>query len=63
LYLRADTTISRYFRISPCIYFLPREYAVYDAMRWQIHPNIPPLPIQKPGVTINQKIPLRKSPL
>ena len=33
------------------------------AMRWQIHPSVPPLPIHSPGVTINQKIPRRNVPL
>jgi len=30
---------------------------------WQIQPSVPPLPIHRPGVTISQKIPRRKSPL
>ena len=40
-----------------------RLYAVYAAMTWHTQPSRPPVPIQKPGVTINQKMPRRKSPL
>ena len=32
-------------------------------MRWQTHPSIPPVPIQKPGVMISQKIPRQIAPL
>jgi len=40
-----------------------RRYAVYAAARWQSQPSVPPDPIQKPGVTMSQKIPRKKSPL
>lgn len=32
-------------------------------MRWQIQPSVPPVPSQKPGVMISQKIPRKNAPL
>src|ERR1044072_3989082 len=30
---------------------------------WQTHPSVPPVPSQKPGVKINQRMPARMRPL
>ena len=52
-----------HYAIASTFFFTARWYAVYAEIKWNGQPNRPAVPIQKPGVMISQKRPLRKSPL
>ena len=52
-----------YYTCNTRFLMVARWYAIIAAMTWQIHPSVPPEPIQRPGVTTSQNRPRRKSPL
>jgi hypothetical protein len=60
---RACGRITRYTKLAARFFIFARWCAVAAAITWHTHPSRPPVPIHIPGVTINQKIPRRKSPL
>ena len=63
---RRYTTLTRRGKpldLSACSFSSARPCAVAAAMKWHTQPSNPPVPSQKPGVTMSQKRPRRMSPL